>query len=238
MLLFLGSCSSVHAEEVEVPLPVPAVPVGKDKPKKQKFYEDVQVVDEKGANSYQVLVNKNFALSDQYAPQDMRVLQVMDANQNLNLTIKLRSRAADMVEALFLAAAEEEGLELLAVSGYRSYVHQEDLYEYYVHTHGKREADRFSARPGHSEHQTGLAIDVSSPSLEGRIDEAFGETAEGIWLVENAARFGFIIRYPEDREKDTGFMYEPWHLRYVGIAAAQIIKQNNWIFEDYVADIL
>ena len=199
------------------------------------FYENIQMVN--NSDSYQVLVNKNFALSSEYAPEDMRIIQVLDSSQNLNLTIKLRSRAADMVEALF-AAAREDGYELLAVSGYRSYPHQKDLYEYYVKKHGKKEADSFSARPGHSEHQTGLALDVSASSLEGKIDKDFGLTQEGAWLVKNAPRFGFIIRYPREREEDTGFIYEPWHLRYVGVAPANIMEQNNWIFEDYVEQVL
>ncbi|MCL1948950.1 MAG: M15 family metallopeptidase [Turicibacter sp.] len=198
-------------------------------------YENVQLVD--CVDSYQVLVNKQYALSPEDAPKDLRVVQVLDSTRNLNLTIKLRSRAADMAEQLFLAAANE-GHELLAVSGYRGYMHQKDLYEYYVHEHGKKEADRFSARPGHSEHQTGLAIDVSCLSLDGKIDNKFGETPEGAWLIENAPRFGFIIRYPQDREAETGFKYEPWHLRYVGIAPALIMQQNNWIFEEYVDHIL
>jgi len=202
---------------------------------KANFYEDVKIVD--GLDSYQVLVNKNFALTPDDAPKDLRVIQVLDANRNFNLTIKMRSRAADMVEQLFQAAAAED-YNLLAVSGYRSYPHQKDLYEYYVQEHGKKEADRFSARPGHSEHQTGLALDVSSISLDGKITENFGETPEGIWLVNNAHLFGFIIRYPEEREQETGFMYEPWHLRYVGIAPARIIQQNNWIFEEYVENVL
>lgn len=234
-LLFLSGCYTAQAEQPTLEI-VSTVPVGREKPK-TNFYENIQEIKMDEADSYQVLVNKNFALSSEYAPKDMRLIQVLDTTRNLNLTIKLRSRAADMIEKLFQAASED-GLELLAVSGYRSYAHQEDLYNYYVREHGKKEADRFSARPGHSEHQTGLAIDVSTTSLAGKIEEDFGATPEGLWLVENAARFGFIIRYPQEREEDTGFMYEPWHLRYVGVSPANIMGQNNWIFEEYVTKIL
>jgi zinc D-Ala-D-Ala carboxypeptidase len=89
------------------------------------------------------------------------------------------------------------------------------------------EANTFSAQAGQSEHQTGLAMDVSNGVAGNRLDTSFGDTPEGIWLVDNAYKYGFIIRYPEDRVADTGYQYEPWHLRYVGVDAATEIHEND-----------
>ena len=119
-----------------------------------------------------------------------------------------------------MAAYNEKGYELIARSGYRSYDTQVMLYDRYVKEDGVEAADTYSARPGHSEHQTGLTIDITSDSVHGGLTETFGETDEGKWVAENAHRFGFIIRYPENRVDETGYQYEPWHLRYVGTEAA------------------
>jgi zinc D-Ala-D-Ala carboxypeptidase len=196
------------------------------------FEESPEIIQTKDMDGYLILVNKENALEPDYSPEDLRLIQVMDASNNPNSTLYLRERAADMVEELF-RAAEKDGLLLLACSGYRSYETQERLHQSYVERYGQEEANRFSARAGYSEHQTGLAVDISTNSIDGQIDVEFSNTAEGQWVKENAHVFGFIIRYPEGREEDTGYMYEPWHLRYVGIHTATIIFQNGWTFEDY-----
>lgn len=107
-------------------------------------------------------------------------------------------------------AASDDGLFLFVKSGYRSYAVQKYLYDNYVIRDGKEGADRYSARPGHSEHQTGLAIDINKAS------SSFNGTTESIWIANNCAEFGFIIRYPEGKEEITGYKYESWHVRYVG----------------------
>ena len=125
--------------------------------------------------------------------------------------------------------AAEDGIELKIISGFRSYSTQNRLYNNYVARDGKKEADTYSARPGHSEHQTGLAIDVNSLLF------SFGETKEGKWLQNNAYKYGFIIRYPKGKENITGYQYEPWHLRYVGDLAPQLYNGGNWItLEEYL----
>ena len=101
---------------------------------------------------------------------------------------------------------------------------------------GGEAADTYSARAGHSEHQTGLAVDITSDSVNEELTVEFGETEEGKWVAENAHRFGFIIRYPEDKTLLTGYQYEPWHLRYVGIDAATEIYENGWILEEYILE--
>jgi len=196
------------------------------------FYEDITLIT--NPDSYLVLVNKNNALSSSYVPGDLVVPNILNIDYRVGYNIFMRMEAAGKLEQLFQAAYTESKLTLLALSGYRSYEHQAQVYNEYVRLHGQDEADRFSARPGHSEHQTGLAIDVTSESAGRKLNPEFGNTAEGLWVKQNAHRFGYIIRYPLEREQDTGYDYEPWHLRYVGVEAATEIYENNLILEEYL----
>lgn len=121
------------------------------------------------------------------------------------------------------------GLNLWAQSGYRSYDYQNDLYNGYVKRKGKAAADTFSARPGHSEHQSGLAFDLNT------IDSSFKNTDEGKWVAKNAYLYGYILRYPEGKTNETGYIYEPWHIRYVGKElATALYNGGDWItMENY-----
>ena len=122
------------------------------------------------------------------------------------------------------ADAQSIGLNLYISSGYRSYSYQETLYNNYVNQDGKEEADTYSARPGHSEHQTGLAFDLNT------IDDSFAYTEEGKWVKDNCYKYGLILRYPKGKEDKTGYQYESWHLRYVGKELAQkLYNDGNWI---------
>lgn len=125
-------------------------------------------------------------------------------------------------------AAKSEGLSMPLVSGYRSYETQKRIYNNYVSLWGQEHTDTTSARPGHSEHQTGLAFDV------GKLTSSYGETKEGIWLKNNCHKYGFIIRYLKGKENITGYSYEPWHIRYVGVDAATYIMENNLTLEEYL----
>lgn len=127
------------------------------------------------------------------------------------------------------ADAKSLGLNLWIASGYRSYWTQNTLYNNYVAADGKEEADTYSARPGHSEHQTGLAFDLNS------VESSFANTDEGKWVKDNCYRYGLIIRYPKGKENITGYMYEPWHLRYVGVElATKLYNNGDWItLEEY-----
>lgn len=125
-------------------------------------------------------------------------------------------------------AAAKEGLSIWLGSGYRSYHDQEIIYDNYVKEDGKDAADTYSARPGFSEHQTGLVIDCNT------IDDAFGYTPEATWLAEHAHEYGFIIRYPQGKEEYTGYKYEPWHIRYVGSKLATKLYKSGQCLEEYL----
>ena len=126
------------------------------------------------------------------------------------------------------AAAAKEGLNIYVSSGFRSYEYQSGLYDRYVQRSGKAEADRYSARPGHSEHQTGLAFDMNT------IDISFADTDEYVWVKAHCWEYGFIIRYPEDGEDVTGYMYEPWHIRYLGKETAKKVYDSGLTLEEYL----
>ena len=126
------------------------------------------------------------------------------------------------------ADAANEGIYLNIISGYRSYTQQNNTYSGYVARDGKAAADRYSARPGHSEHQTGYSMDLNS------LYQSFGNTAEGIWLANHCADYGFIIRYPEGKEHITGYMYEPWHIRYLGVDIAKAVTESGLCLEEFL----
>ncbi|HEY9569381.1 MAG TPA: M15 family metallopeptidase [Metalysinibacillus sp.] len=134
-----------------------------------------------------------------------------------------------------IAAAKQQGFILSAFSGYRSYDYQTTLYDNYVARDGKDAADRYSARPGYSEHQTGLVYDVGEVGREDIwLTEQFGESEAGIWIRDNAHKYGFIMRYPKGKEDITGYMYESWHFRYVGEDVATKIAKANSTLEEYL----
>lgn len=180
-----------------------------------------------------VLVNKENNLSPTYIPEDLIIPNVPFSFEGEDQKKYLRKDAAQALEAL-ITKAQEEGHSILAVSGYRSYERQKAIFLGNVKKHGFKKANTFSALPGQSEHQTGLAMDVSSASVNYRLSNNFAETPEGMWLNDNAHLFGFIIRYSQDKVHITGYQYEPWHIRYVGIDAATEIKMNNLTLEEYL----
>ncbi|WP_208589959.1 M15 family metallopeptidase [Gracilibacillus suaedae] len=182
--------------------------------------------------SVSLVVNKQRKLPDGFEPDDLVEANVPYHAAEGDPKRLIRKVAADALEDLF-AAAKEDGLELVAVSGYRSYDRQKQIYEYNVETKGQDHADKFSAKPGTSEHQTGLAMDVASAALVAVLEQSFIETEEGQWLEDHAHEHGFIIRYPEGKEDITGYSYEPWHLRYVGKETATEIYQAQVTLEEY-----
>ena len=139
------------------------------------------------------------------------------------------TRATQSAFGKMNADAKSLGLSLWIASGYRSYWTQNTLYNNYVASDGKEEADTYSARPGYSEHQTGLAFDLNS------VEDSFANTDEGKWVKDNCYRYGLIIRYPKGKESITGYIYEPWHLRYVGVdLATKLYNDGDWItLEEY-----
>lgn len=180
-----------------------------------------------------VLVYKNNRLPASYVPVSMVVPNVKFSFAGFDEKKKMRQDAASALEKMF-NQAREENIELYAVSGYRSYQRQTLIFQSNVNKYGEKAANQFSARPGESEHQTGLAMDITSASAGYKLSEDFGQTREGQWVNENAHKFGFIISYQKGKELITGYQYEPWHLRYVGIEAAKVITSQNFALEEYL----
>jgi zinc D-Ala-D-Ala carboxypeptidase len=179
-----------------------------------------------------VVVNKKRSLASDYAPTDLVYPDVPFTFNDKIEKRMMRSEAAKALEKLF-AQATKDNIKLAGVSAYRSYATQKSVYMSNVRTQGEKEAARVSAQPGLSEHQTGLAIDVSSPSVKYDLEATFGESKEGKWLAEHAPEFGFIIRYLKDKESITGYTYEPWHIRYVGVDMAKEISASGLTLEEY-----
>jgi len=162
-----------------------------------------------------LLANKIYPLPSTFAPEENP-----EAREALNQ---------------MLAAAKQQGFDLVAFSGYRSFEYQTTLYDNYVKRDGQAAADRYSARPGYSEHQTGLAFDIGERGKEDVwLTEAFGETPAGQWLFAHAQEYGFILRFPQNKEEITGYMYESWHYRYVGKEIAKEITKKNITLEEYL----
>lgn len=173
----------------------------------------------------QIIVNKTFNVDKSYVPVNPYNGEVTGDKCN-NCINK------DVMEAFNLMAADAKaiGLNIYIASGYRSYAYQEKLYNNYVSISGTIGADTYSARAGYSEHQTGTCFDLNS------VDDSFASTSEGKWIGENASLYGFIIRYPKNGEDKTGYKYESWHLRYVGMELASKLYKGNgeWItLEEY-----
>ena len=155
-----------------------------------------------------LIVNKSYPMSADYDPGLQPITK--DAFQKLS------------------DAAAQEGLDLYIGSDYRDYAYQVKIYNNYCNLYGSEQADSFSARPGYSEHQTGLTIDCNT------IDDAFGDTPEAAWLAQHCADYGFIIRFPQGKEDVTGYQYEPWHIRYVGVDIAKEIQKYDLTLEEYL----
>lgn len=144
-------------------------------------------------------------------------------------------KAKAAFEKMAAAAKSEGGFELVAFSGFRSYEYQQTLYNRYVNRDGKDAADRYSARPGYSEHQSGLAFDIGEKGKEDLwLTSAFGESEAGKWLVNNAHKYGFILRYPKGKEDITGYMYESWHFRYLEGDTAIKVYEAGVTLEEYL----
>ena len=188
-------------------------------------YEDK--IPAKNLNEKTILVNKYYYLDENYVPNNLEKINNQYALDNM----KLVKEAKEAFEKLSKDALKEK-LNIIAMSAYRSYSYQIDLYNRYAKSDGKEKADTYSGRPGHSEHQTGLAVDVYNKKLP---YTSFENTKEYEWMMKNAYKYGFILRFPKDKEEETGYHFESWHYRYVGIDIATYIKENNISFEEYYA---
>jgi D-alanyl-D-alanine carboxypeptidase len=180
--------------------------------------------------SYWVVVNKLTPLNPiSYAPSDLVTVPVAHDNPAV-----MRGAASAALVAMFAAGAAEGAGQMQVQSSYRSYPVQVQVYNGWVSSLGKAQADRQSARPGFSEHQTGLAVDISSVPLKCSLAACFGTTPQGLWLAANAWRFGYLLRYPADKTPITGYEYEPWHFRYIGIPlATEMHKEGIETLEEF-----
>ncbi len=181
------------------------------------------------------LVNKENRLPSDFVPRNLTVPDVRFPFEDFLPKKQMRKVAAKAMEDMF-QAANSAGLELFAQSGYRSYERQDAIFASNVRKNGEEAANKFSARPGESEHQTGLTMDVTSPDVNYRLIKEFGQTDEGKWIKQHAAEYGFIIRYPEGKDAITEYQYEPWHLRYVGKKAATTIMEQGITLEEYLGE--
>lgn len=223
-----------HPSEDEKEDP-PIETVEKDLLKDTTYTNDEGMTMVKNTDDILVLVNKNRNLPEDYKPEDLVIPNVRFPFKEFDEKKQLRKEAASALEELF-NHAEEEGIYLFAVSGYRSYARQKYLFDYRAKKDGFEAANKLTAYPGQSEHQTGLAMDVSCEALGFDLREEFGQTVEGKWLKENAHKYGFIIRYPKEAVDITGYSYEPWHIRYVGEKIANEIYEKNITLEEYLGD--
>lgn len=190
------------------------------------FYTDIKDADISKGNL--ILVNKYYKLKDDYIPDDLINMSLQYAyNGN-----KIRSEVYEHYVDMCNAAKSTNNFILITTSSYRDYATQEGLYNSYKSANGTKKADAYSARPGYSEHQTGLTLDIVSYNSN---MDSFEDTDEYIWLKDNSYKYGFILRYPLDKEDITGYDFEPWHYRYVGVEVASYIHQNNITFDEYYA---
>ena len=185
-------------------------------------YENTHAAD---PTSVSMLVNKSWYLSDHYEPADLTPLSVHAGASGTQLA----KEAADAMEE-WAAAGQAMGVAFYATSSYRSYDAQSQLYEVYVFNHGQQQADRESARPGYSEHQTGLTVDVAATGDESK---EFGDTSAFIWASANCMDYGWILRYPENKEEITGYEYESWHFRYVGKDLAKALYKTGMTYDEF-----
>jgi zinc D-Ala-D-Ala carboxypeptidase len=203
-----------------------------NQPVRNSSSDDEEILVVASPESIPVLVNKQNQLPDSYTPPDLVYADIPFIFKGKSEKRKLRAEAAAAIDQLF-ATAKNQGVSLLGVSGYRSHATQTALFNQYVKRDGYEKARTYSALPGTSEHETGLSIDVTGGNGKCAAESCFAGTPEANWLQQHAAEFGFIIRYPQGKEKITGYKYEPWHLRYVGQSVAVEIMSKGITLEEY-----
>lgn len=194
-----------------------------------KVYRDQRLAPNYKTDS--VLLNKNYYLPSYFVPDNLREVLV-----NKNKAIELQGHVADSVEAMF-ADAMADGIVIYLASGYRSYDYQEGIFSRRVANKGFAEAQTVVAIPGQSEHQTGLTIDVTSEKMGFALSQSFDQDPVFEWMMDNCYKYGFVLRYLKAREDETGYIYEPWHYRYIGdVEAARYIMEKQMILEEYLTD--
>ena len=188
------------------------------------------IITEKG-DELLVLINKNIRLPEDYEPADLVTID----NKVATITkgLKLRKQAASSLGKM-AKEAKNEGINLSILSAYRSFWSQQATFSMWVGSAGLVSAETFSARPGHSQHQLGTTVDFTSESVNLGLADNFDQSKEGKWLTENAYKFGFVVSYPEGKLSITGYTYEPWHHRYIGVENAKKMVESGLILEEFL----
>lgn len=189
-------------------------------------------VDVKSDTSYTRIVNLDYPISENYVPTDLVVVDVNSNGEQL-----LRKDAADQLSLMF-NEAKQSGYDLYLVSAYRSYTRQKELYDYYVDERGVDEANRIDCHPGASEHQLGLAVDLGTSDHVCQLATCFDTSQAYQWLIDNSYKFGYILRYPNEKENITYIKYSPWNFRYIGVEEAKKIHESNLTMEEYYSSEL
>ncbi len=171
---------------------------------------------------YTRLINRDHPLPEGFIPEHLVDIG-LPFDAPLDNPKRLLERRTAQAALRLINSSQREGLSLFGISGYRSYTRQKELYT----------GSPYVAAPGTSEHQSGLALDLSCPAVRMELVEEFAETPEGLWLARNASLFGFILRYPQNKEKITGVPYEPWHIRYVTRPLAAYLSMTGLTLEEY-----
>ena len=179
-----------------------------------------------------ILVNREHKLAPTYMLSCLTEVPILFDAPSKDPKRLMALPAARAAGKLF-SAAREQGIFLYGISGYRSYERQKELYEERMKTADSSYVNLYIAPPGASEHQTGLALDVSCPSVDLQLEDYFSETKEGQWLSANAPLFGFVMRYPKGKEMITGYAWEPWHIRYVTKSLALYLTLTGLTLEEY-----
>ena len=197
-------------------------------PNKNNFYTFVDTNPE----SITVLINRKYVLPANYVPCDLVIPSIPFDFHGYHEKKLMRYEPAKALEKLFQKACEET-IFLNGISGYRSYERQLAIYNKNIKEKGFEHTNQYCAKAGSSEHQSGLAIDVSTASIHNQLETSFAYTKEGKWLVNHCWKFGFILRYPKEKTHITGYAYEPWHIRYVGVKLASYLTKHHLTLEEF-----
>lgn len=241
LLLVLAGCSSAGVETTKPTTEATTVSAEKNETKADTNNAAKQgavlnsegVVTIKEPERINALVNKHNKFPDGYTPTDLVHPNVpfVFGDEEVERSM-LRKEAATHLETMF-AEAKKENIHLSGVSAFRSYDTQISIFDGYVQQDGKEKALTYSALPGTSEHQSGLAIDISNAAGEFAAEQGFETTAEGQWLAKESYKYGYILRFPEGKMAITGYEYESWHFRYIGQSLAKKVFDSGLTYEEY-----
>lgn len=208
---------------------VTKVNIGLDQP----YFTNVDTIED--TEDVLLLINKYHKLPDGYEPKNLvKTPNACEIGTDYSCQSEEQFLVREVADAFssLVKAGKQEGIDIKAIASYRSYAYQKNLYDYYANSEGNAYADAYYARPGQSEHNSGLAVDVM---MEGVNFNEIEKAPHYDWLLSHMAEYGFILRYPEDKVDTTGYNYESWHLRYVGVETAKKITDSGLTLDEYLA---